>query len=54
VDGDRREFLNDPAIVLRELLANAFDAKKASLVGDDADLILTRLEATERARRAGL
>lgn len=32
----------------------AFDAKKASLVGDDPDLILTRSEANERARRAGL
>ena len=32
----------------------AFDAKKAGLVGDDADLILTRSEGAERARRAGL
>lgn len=32
----------------------AFDAKKASLVGDDTDLILSRSEAAERARRAGL
>lgn len=32
----------------------AFDAKKASLVGDDTDLILTRSEGAERARRAGL
>lgn len=31
-----------------------FDAKKASLVGDDADLILTRPEAAERGRRAGI
>jgi len=32
----------------------AFDAKKASLVGDDPDQILTRSEGAERARRAGL
>ena len=32
----------------------AFDAKKALLVADDADLILTRSEGAERARRAGL
>ena len=32
----------------------AFDAKKASLVGDNTDLILTRSEAAERTRRAGL
>ncbi len=32
----------------------AFDAKKAGLVGDDTDLILTRSEGAERARRAGL
>jgi len=32
----------------------AFDAKKAELARDDPDLMLTRSEGDERARRAGL
>jgi hypothetical protein len=36
------------------LWTRAFDAKKASLIGDDPDLALTRAEAEERGRLAGL
>ena len=36
------------------LWTRAFDAKKASLVGADADAALTRTEATQRCRLAGL
>jgi hypothetical protein len=36
------------------LWTRAFDAKKSSLSGDDPDLALTRAEAEERGRQAGL